>query len=184
MALINRVARLFRADFNAVLDRIEEPAELLRQAIRDMEDELAAAEQRIQARAHDQDALDQRRSELVAKLGEIEEELDLCFAQNKESLARSLVRRKLEAERLVKRLDSKLTANGRALELQQARVEENRATLEGLQQKAEVFAQREPSESGAGSEFDDLAWMARELSVTDDEIDVAFLREQQARSAS
>ena len=38
MALINRVSRLFKADFNAVLDQIEEPEQLLKQAIRDMED--------------------------------------------------------------------------------------------------------------------------------------------------
>ena len=30
MALINRVSRLFTADFNAVLDRIEEPELLLK----------------------------------------------------------------------------------------------------------------------------------------------------------
>jgi phage shock protein A len=36
MALITRVSRLFRADVNAVLDRIEEPASLLRQAVLDM----------------------------------------------------------------------------------------------------------------------------------------------------
>ena len=41
MELINRIARLFKADFHAVLDQIEEPEALLRQAIRDMEDELA-----------------------------------------------------------------------------------------------------------------------------------------------
>ena len=38
MALMTRVARLFRADLHAVLDRIEEPEVLLRQALREMED--------------------------------------------------------------------------------------------------------------------------------------------------
>jgi len=41
MALINRISRLFKADFHAVLDHIEEPEALLKQAIRDMEDDLA-----------------------------------------------------------------------------------------------------------------------------------------------
>lgn len=36
MALINRATRLFRADLHAVLDRIEEPDILLRQAVREM----------------------------------------------------------------------------------------------------------------------------------------------------
>ena len=40
MALINRVTRLFKADIHAVLDQIEEPEQLLRQAVRDMEEEL------------------------------------------------------------------------------------------------------------------------------------------------
>ena len=44
MALINRISRLFKADFHAVLDHIEEPEALLKQAIRDMEDDLAKTE--------------------------------------------------------------------------------------------------------------------------------------------
>ena len=40
MALITRISRLFQADFHAVLDRIEEPEQLLKQAIREMEDSL------------------------------------------------------------------------------------------------------------------------------------------------
>ncbi len=43
MALITRVSRLFQADFHAVLDRIEEPEVLLRQAVREMEEELQDA---------------------------------------------------------------------------------------------------------------------------------------------
>ena len=40
MALINRFSRLFTADMHAVLDRIEEPDALLKQAVREMEEEL------------------------------------------------------------------------------------------------------------------------------------------------
>ncbi len=44
MALISRLTQLFQADFHAVLDRLEEPDALLRQAVRDMEDALARDE--------------------------------------------------------------------------------------------------------------------------------------------
>ena len=47
MPIINRISRLFTADLHAVLDRIEEPEALLKQAIREMEEEAAASEQRI-----------------------------------------------------------------------------------------------------------------------------------------
>ena len=64
MALINRVARLFKADFHAVLDQIEEPELLLKQAVREMEDELAESGQRITVCAHDQEALAIRKGEI------------------------------------------------------------------------------------------------------------------------
>jgi len=184
MALINRISRLFKADFHAVLDQIEEPEALLKQAIRDMEDELAAAEQRIALCAHDQDSLSVRKEELQGAIADIDAELDLCFESEKDDLARSLIRRKLEAERLLKRLTTKHSANEDYLGEQRARLDENTATLEGLRQKAELFAQRTPIHGDSPSEFDDIAWMAREMTVGDDEIEIAYLREKNIRSAS
>ena len=184
MALINRIARLFKADFHAVLDQIEEPEALLKQAIRDMEDDLAATEQRIARCAHDQDALAARQRDLQGAIAAIDEELDLCFESKKDDLARSQIRKKLEAERLLKRLAATFEANKQYLDEQRATVEENQGTLESLRQKAELITHRTPASSDAGSEFDDVAWMARELNVSDDEIEIAYLREKSVRSAS
>lgn len=182
MALINRVSRLFRADFHAVLDRIEEPELVLKQAIRDMEEELAAAERHIRSCAQEEEELGRRAAELDDKLSEIDDELDLCFANGKDDLARSLVRRKLEAERLAKRLTAKRTANADALQSASSRMTENRAALESLKQKAEIFARQTPA-TGAGG-IEESGWMGRDLVVSDDEIEVAFLRERASRSAS
>ena len=184
MALINRVSRLFRADFHAVLDHIEEPEVLLKQAIRDMEDELAATEQRVALCKHDQDAIGVRQGELEAAIDETSEQLDLCFNSGKEDLAKSLVRKKLEAGRLLKRIMAKSSANEKFLNQQQKALEENRATLESLRQKAELVAQRTPPRSGDSSEFDDLSLMSREFVVDEDEVEVAFLQEKSKRSAS
>ena len=184
MALINRVSRLFKADFHAVLDHIEEPEQLLKQAIRDMEDDLATTEQRVTLCAHDQDALSVRRSELEDMLTEIDEQLDLCFESEKDDLAKNLIRKKLEASRLLKGLNAKHVANEKYLAEQRTMLDENRSTLEGLRQKAELFAQRTPVPADGGSEFDDIAWMAREMTVSDDEVEVAYLREKSQRSAS
>ena len=184
MALINRISRLFKADFHAVLDQIEEPEALLKQAIRDMEDDLAAAEQRVALRAHDQDALSARKGELQNAISDIDAELDLCFESEKDDLARSLIRKKLEAERLMKRLDTKHAANEQYLNEQRTMLDENTATLEGLRQKAELFAQRPPVHRDSRSEFDDAAWTTRDLTIGDDEIEIAYLREKSLRSAS
>ena len=50
MALIKRLSRLFAADLHAVLDQIEEPEALLKQAVREMEEELARRAARVAAR--------------------------------------------------------------------------------------------------------------------------------------
>ena len=104
MALVNRVSRLFKADFHAVLDRIEEPDVLLRQAIREMQDDVAEDEQRLQACQLEQRQLQQRESDLQHSLKKIEDELDICFSADKEDLARKLVRRKLEQQQRLQHL--------------------------------------------------------------------------------
>ncbi len=184
MALINRLTRLVKADFHAVLDNIEEPEQLLKQAIRDMEDDLAATEQRIILCAHDQEALTVRKSELENAVGELDTQLDLCFESKKDDLAKSLIRKKLEAERILKRLASKYAANDKYLNEQRATLDENRSALESLRQKAELITQRTPVAADATSEFDDIAWMARDMHVGDDEIEIAFLREKDTRASA
>ena len=57
MALITRLTRLFRADVHAVLDRIEEPDVLLRQAVRDMEEECGRDAQRVALLGREQELL-------------------------------------------------------------------------------------------------------------------------------
>ena len=184
MALINRISRLFKADFHAVLDQIEEPEALLKQAIRDMEDDLANTEQRIALCAHDQQALAVHKTELENAIAEFDAQLDLCFESEKDDLAKSLIKKKLEAERVLKRLNAKHVANEEYLDEQRTMLDENGATLESLRQKAELFAQRMPALHGGDSEFDDIAWMAREMTVSDDEVEIAYLREKSVRSAS
>ena len=184
MALINRISRLVRADVHSVLDQIEEPEQLLKQAIRDMEDELAASEQRTSLGLHDQEAFAVRIRELESAVAELNEQLDLCFDSGKDDLAKSLIRKRLEAERLLKRLTSKRAATDHYLVDQRKQLDENRAALESLRQKAELVAHRVPKHTGGMSEFDDVAWMAREMTVGDEEVEIAYLREISVRRES
>ena len=76
MALISRVTRLFRADFHAVLDRVEEPDILLRQAIREMEEDLNRDEQAYRGHERDREQLAKRESEFQQLTRSLAEELD------------------------------------------------------------------------------------------------------------
>ena len=180
MALINRISRLFKADFNAVLDRIEEPEALLRQAIREMGEELAAGECRVRVLEREREALTARRTKLDASLRDLDGQLDVCFDSGNDALARKLVKRKLEAERLGKHLTERIEAIDKKLAARRADFVEQREHLDVMRQKAELLT--EGSEPGARSFGDE--WSAGRFAVGDDEVEVAFLRERQRRTQS
>lgn len=177
MALINRITRLFRADMHAVLDRLEEPDILLKQAIREMAEDIADDEQKLKQLENEQGYLQERLQEITENLNQMEEELALCFDANNDDLARNLVKRKLELQRFDKFLNRKGEAlEKNAGELQQ-RLQENRTRLQAMQQKQELLMEQTSRSS-------DDPGLNPDLGVTDDEVEVAFLREQQKRQAS
>ena len=178
MALITRISRLFRADLHAVLDRIEEPDLLLREAVREMEDDLARDEQGVKLLNHELGQLVGRETDIRHSLDDIEDELDICFESGKDDLARALIKRKLEALRFQKVLARKREAQERTLRGLRTRLQENRARLDSMRQKTELLAE----ESVTDSLEDDCC--SRDIVVRDEDVEVAFLREKQKRSQS
>lgn len=178
MALITRVSRLFRADIHAVLDRIEEPDVLLRQAVREMEEALARDEQRIKVLTREHEQLVSRHRDIQQSLEGIEAELDVCFDSGKEDLARALIRRRLEAQRFIQFLTRRHETLGTTLAGLRDRVGENRTQLESMRQKVELLAEDE-----APARHEE-AWATPDTSVRDADVEVAFLRERQKRGLS
>jgi phage shock protein A len=177
MALINRFSRLFTADLHAVLDRIEEPDTLLKQAVREMEEELSAMHAQAKSLRGDLERLDVQQDEVNCRLGELEEELDVCFDSGEEALARNLVKRKLENARHGKAIAARRDAITKTLADLDEGITENRRHLAGMQQKLELLVERMPGPVA-------VEYPMAEYSVDDDEVDVAFLREKQRRVRS
>ncbi len=179
MALIHRITRLVKADVNEALDRLEEPARLLRQAIRDMQEEIAAAGRQVRASECDLETLDghvRDRREVIAELGT---RLDLCFDTAREDLARGILRERLEHERVLKRLEGQRDATARLIDERCAILQQHRATLSQLQRKADCYL-REPAGEADWSSRRDL-WPSV---ISDSDVEIAFLREQSLRSGS
>lgn len=173
MALIARVSRLFKADLHAVLDRLEEPLSLLKQSIREMEDAVAARECEVQALRLDRLCLEKQARESEAHTAELDRQLDLCFADGTETLARQLIRRKLGSERRSTSTRARLDAVGDALERAATALERERGELEHMRQKADCFATPALDPRRAAPD--------ESLGVADDEVEVAYLRERQRR---
>ena len=177
MALINRISRLFRADMHAVLDRLEEPDVLLRQAVREMEDETAKNADRLRRLHLETERLERREHEVGVAIAELDEQLDLCFQSGEEALARSLVKRKLPQTTLLARVQSDRKQVSGEIEQAARRHLEQQQRLESVRQKAELVGEsRSPVSDEYGAGVEPL--------VSDDEVEVAFLREKSLRSAS
>lgn len=175
MALINRVSRLFKADFHAVLDRIEEPDILLRQAIREMQDDVYADEQQLKRLQAEQQQADQRQSNVQHSLQQVDEELDVCFAAGNHDLARQVVRRKLEQQQRLQQLTQhKLSRQQQSSEIEQ-RLSEHRQQLQSMLEKAECLLDAAATNDGYHENI--------EAGVLERDVEVAFLREQQRRAS-
>lgn len=178
MALITRVARLFRADLHAVLDRVEEPDVLLRQAVREMEECLAQDRQTLKLLQHEGEQLAARARELAQTRDTLNGELEICLDAGKEELARPLMKRRLESERALQLLERRReTLRTKTTQLKE-RLQENQLQYESMRQKADLL-----EEQGQGTSTPD-SWSLPDIIVRDEDVEVALLRERQRRASS
>ena len=175
MPLINRITRLFTADAHAVLDRLEEPDALLKQALREMEDELVAGDARIRWLVHESDDAQRQTADVDAELARIAEQLDVCFAAGEEALARVPLKRRLEFERRRRRLQTRADAAAKALAAERTRLDEQRRAFDALRLRAEPLLDA-ATQPGASRNY------GIDTPITDADIDVELLQEKQRRS--
>jgi phage shock protein A len=161
---------------HAVLDQLEEPGIVMRQAIREMEEELARQQQREKWLGKEIDTASARIEGFAALARDLEVKLDVSFANGNEALARRLVRRKLETARLAEHAETHREALQKQLGELGELIASNRDQLDGMRQKAEILAMDDsagpgPSETGTAG-------------VDEDDVEIAFLREKQTRATS
>lgn len=178
MALITRLSRLFNADMNAVLDQIEEPELLLKQAIREMEDTLTHNEKQIKLLELEHQQNSKKEQELKQTLTDLEKQISLCFKSKKDDLAKVLIRRKLELEQLIAALLRKTSSSEDTIVQLKTQLTEQQSQLSSMQQKAEIFSQN------TGDDAANSTWDKQTFSVHDEDVEVAFLHEKQKWSES
>lgn len=89
-------------------------------------------------------------------------------------LARSLIKRKLEAERRVKAVTAKRAATIKTRESLESSIAENQGHLTNIRQKLELLVNEAQTTQVPGS-------VAGEIDRGNDEIEIAFLKEKQRR---
>ncbi len=178
MALITRINRLFRADMHAVLDRLEEPDALLKQAIREMEENINDNQAYLKQLQHQSlQMLDQHR-EFERTLAQIQKEMDVCFDSGNEDLARKLIKRRLETNQYFKLAKRKLEQIEFTINDVQESITENKSRLLTVKQKQELLGEENSADNS------DLYIFQDKFQISEDDVEVAFLQEKQQRSST
>lgn len=177
MAIINRLARLFKADIHAVLDHIEEPELQLKQAIREMEEELSNVDAGIQQRKLEIENLCNRKKAAEALITQTDDEIVICFENSNDDLARGLVRKKLEITATLVAIREANDEAGKALKILQNQHKEFSALHQSMQQKAELLVMTQNPSSG--SNYRSNPTNPGGVSVSDSDVEVALLKERQ-----
>lgn len=180
MALITRVSRLLRADLHAVMDHVEEPEVLLRQAVREMDAALGEDRRRTKLMEHERAQLLARERDALRSLERTAEELDVCFEAGQEDLARALLKKRLEHERWHEGLLRRQAALDETLTGVRQRMAQNQARLDAMREKMELLSAQGVQDGPGPAE--DLG--LREGGISAEEVEIAFLAEKHRRSRS
>jgi phage shock protein A len=176
MGIIKRVSRLFKADMHGILDILEEPEMILKQAVREMQEEIEKSENHLNFLLCQQARLNKIDQELATRIIDLQQQISFCLDKN-ELLAKSLLRKKLEAELQIKAVTQQLHELVAEHSQQASQLDERKEKLQATLDKAALFSEQhsnadinEQMSVGAG-------FMAR--AVTQEDVELAFLHEKQ-----
>lgn len=168
MTVLTRVSRLIKADLHAMLDCLEEPEVMLQQALRDMEAELTEIKHNIEGNQRVLQESQRMAGRLDGQIKQLEKELELCLAHNNDDLARPLLRKKLQMEKQLLRLEHSIASLDERIQKQQETRQQQEAIFCELQQRAQCFNQQASTEQ-AETQF-------CEFNVTDADVELALLK--------
>jgi len=181
MTLIQRMTRLFKADLHGILDCLEEPEEVVKQTIRDMEEALADKEQALTELHAALQRLAAEETGVTRAAQEIEQRIDLCFQAGNDALAKHFIRQRLETERQarqVARAGEEIQARRAALE---HTIAEQREQLAAVVQQLNVLTDARRRQAGMTSSY--VPGQGGAV-ITEDDVEVAFLEEKRRRAGS
>jgi phage shock protein A len=98
MGILSRISKVLESNLNALVDKAEDPAKILDQAIEDMKKGRAEARQAIIEAKTQKKLLEKRREKAMQDAAELEKKAMLALKAQDEALARKLLELKITAE--------------------------------------------------------------------------------------
>ncbi|MEW5722093.1 MAG: PspA/IM30 family protein [Thermodesulfobacteriota bacterium] len=142
MGVTTRLWRIFRADLHGVMDRLEDKGLLLKQYLREMEEEIERQEARLRALTLSRDQAGRDRAPLAAETGKLDRDISAALARDREDLARLLIRRQKSFSAQLGDLDRHLAGLEEEIGEMAGRLEGRRLALADLRLRAEAYWRR------------------------------------------
>jgi phage shock protein A len=93
MGIMTRFVRLCKADIHGVMDQMEDKGLLLKQNLRDMQEELDRKEARLASMLASREETEQERQRRSREYQALEQDLDLAIGKEKDDIARTFIRK-------------------------------------------------------------------------------------------
>ncbi len=177
MRFFDRFINLAKADAHGVLDSLEDAGLVLKQCLREAENELVSNQTRHDELVRWLEQLENQQEALTKRTHTLDDEIRLAIAEDAEELARFSIRRLLATQRKKEELAEELRVAGEELGGLRARIAVQEAELRELRLQVEGYlARRRASEAGCiSSPVDpDVGAFVRE-----EEVDLELLRRRQ-----
>jgi phage shock protein A len=143
MGILNRISKVLESNLNALVDRAEDPAKMLDQAIDDMKKGRNEARQAIIEAKTQRRIFDKRREKAVTDSNELERKAMLALKANDEGLARKLLELKVTSDH---RADMEMSAcaeqDSQIAQLELAEKELDRRLAEAPAKRAALLARQ------------------------------------------
>ena len=139
MPILNRVKRLFQADVHAILDVIEEPEAVLKQAIREMQESLDQKQGQLARSGRMLDSFRNNTSSLEREISKVLEDLELCVNNGPEELSRKTIARELALEKHLVAIGQRISELEKLRNEQRSALEIQQSQLESILEKSRIF---------------------------------------------
>jgi len=171
MGIFRRVGKLLTADVHGMLDLLEEPNDICKQAIREMEGEITQLRDVIQSQHTRLAHLQEQGGRVSERHAEISEQLALCIEKGDDALARSVMKRKLEQEKLCRFLQQQQHTLQSEVARDKKQLSEYEDRLTSIREKLACFQTQESTAQEVSTSFS-----GDSLTVTEEEIEIALLQ--------
>ncbi len=161
---------------HGILDALEQPEIILKQAVRDMQTTIDSATTHITTLSKQQEQHEQTQQSLTGYIEELQQQIQFCLTDNKEALSKSVIRKKLQAELSLKQITEQLAVISTNKKQKIAETAERSEKLHAIRDKLALFSQATKVNAPSYSELNP--------NITEDDVELAFLYEQQRHNAN